>query len=90
MGYVELLPGVMSDAESFPGDEALLVTQGRLNVYLPETYDWFELNAKDSLFLPEGVSHQYCNMSDAPADLFYRSASLPVSSKGLPAHCYLK
>jgi gentisate 1,2-dioxygenase len=74
VGYVELLPGVMSDPETHPGDQALFVTRGRLNVYLPETYDWFELHPKDSLFIPEGVSHQYCNMSDSSAEFFFTVA----------------
>jgi gentisate 1,2-dioxygenase len=74
VGYIELLPGVMSDPEMHPGDQALFVTHGRLNVYLPETYDWFELHSKDSLFIPEGTSHQYCNMSDAPAEFFFTVA----------------
>jgi quercetin dioxygenase-like cupin family protein len=32
---------------------------GRLNVHLPRTGDWFELNELDCLFLPEGTEHEY-------------------------------
>jgi quercetin dioxygenase-like cupin family protein len=70
-GYRELLPATQSDSEVHPGDEALLVTRGRLNVYLPESYEWFEVHPKDSLFIPEGISHQYCNMSDTPVEFFF-------------------
>jgi gentisate 1,2-dioxygenase len=73
-GTIDLLPGKMSDRESHPGDEAIFVTRGRLNVYLPDTYDWFELHPQDSLFIPEGVNHQYCNMSDEPLEFFFAVA----------------
>jgi quercetin dioxygenase-like cupin family protein len=73
-GTIELLPGKMSDAETHPGAEALLVRRGRLNVYLPETYDWFELHPLDSMYLPEGVSHQYCSMSHELAEFFFTVA----------------
>lgn len=70
-GHLEILPGKMGDSEAHPGDEALFVIRGRLNVYLPDTYDWFEVNPKDSLYLPEGTRHQYANMSDAPLAFFF-------------------
>jgi quercetin dioxygenase-like cupin family protein len=70
-GIIDLLPGQVVERESHPGDEVLFATQGRLNVYLPESYDWFELHPKDSLFLPEGVTHQYCNYSDQLAQLVF-------------------
>jgi quercetin dioxygenase-like cupin family protein len=74
VGTIDLLPGKMSDAETHPGDEALLVRRGRLNVHLPETYDWFESHPLDSMFIPEGVSHQYCNMTDEPVEFFFTVA----------------
>lgn len=73
-GYVELQPGVMADGETHPGDEALFVTRGRLNVYLPDTYDWIELNPKDSFFIPEGVTHRYCNHTHEMAEFFFTVA----------------
>jgi gentisate 1,2-dioxygenase len=73
-GYIELGIDKMSDSESHLGDEALVVIRGRLNVYLPETYDWFEVQPKDSLFIPEGVQHQYYNMSDQPVEFFFAVA----------------
>ena len=38
----------------------------RLHVYLPDTHDWFEVNPKDCVFLPEGTRHQYWNYGDLP------------------------
>jgi len=70
-GCIELGINKMADSETHPGDEALVVIRGRLNVYLPETYDWFEVQPKDSLFIPEGTPHQYCNMSDEPVEFFF-------------------
>ena len=65
------LPGFLSDGESHPGDEALFVTRGRLNVHLPDSHDWFELKEKDSLFVPEGVTHRYCNYTHEPTEIIF-------------------
>ena len=65
-GVIELRPGTKSEAELHPGDEVLYVTEGRLHVYLPDSYDWFEVHARDSLFLPEGTRHEYWNYGDRP------------------------
>jgi quercetin dioxygenase-like cupin family protein len=73
-GYIELGLNTVSDKESHPGDEALVVTRGRLNVYLPESYSWFEVHPKDSFFIPEGTVHQYYNMSDEPVEFFFAVA----------------
>lgn len=70
-GTVGLLPGRRTEPESHPGDEVLYVTQGRLHVYLPDTYNWFEANTKDSLFLPEGTRHQYWNYGDQPVEFAF-------------------
>ena len=74
VGTINLLPGQMAEPETHPGDQALFVMDGRLNVYLPDTYDWFEVHPRDSLFLPEGTRHQYSNMSDAPVKFFFTVA----------------
>ena len=68
---MDILPG---DPESHPGDEALFVTQGRLNIYLPDSDDWYELNRMDCLYLPEGTLHQYENVTDNPAEFFFAVA----------------
>jgi mannose-6-phosphate isomerase-like protein (cupin superfamily) len=73
-GVIDLRPGHMAESEAHPGDEVLFATRGRLNVYLPESYDWFELHPKDCLLLPEGVKHQYANFSDEPAQLVFAVA----------------
>ena len=71
VGYIDLLPGVTSDGEVHPGDEALFVTHGQLNVYLPETYDWFELHPRDSMFIPEGVVHRYFNQTNMKTEFCF-------------------
>lgn len=65
-GVMELRPGSKTGPESHPGDEVLYVTAGRLHVYLPDSYDWFEVHPRDSVFLPEGIRHQYWNYGDQP------------------------
>jgi T5SS/PEP-CTERM-associated repeat protein len=60
-GTFELRPSVMAEVEQHRGDEVLFALEGCLHVYLPETYDWFELHPLDCLYLPEGTPHRYCN-----------------------------
>ncbi len=60
-GTFEIRPSVMTEVEQHPGDEVLFALEGCLHVYLPETFDWFELHPLDCLYLPEGTPHQYRN-----------------------------
>jgi mannose-6-phosphate isomerase-like protein (cupin superfamily) len=60
-GVFDLRPSVMSDSESHGGDEVLFVLKGSMNVYLPNSFDWFEVHPLDCLYLPEGTRHQYAN-----------------------------
>lgn len=60
-GTFSVRPAVMSEAERHAGDEVLFVTEGCLHVYLPDSYDWFEMHPLDCLYLPEGTAHRYCN-----------------------------
>lgn len=71
MGLLSLLPGGATDPETHPGDEVVVVTEGRVNVHLPDAGGWFELQPRDGFFLPEGVRHQYYNMSDQPAAVVF-------------------
>lgn len=70
-GVMDLLPGVWSEPEAHPGDEVLYVTKGRLHVYLPDSFDWFEVHPHDSMFIPEGTHHQYVNYGDAPVEFAF-------------------
>ena len=54
-GTVDLMAGARSDNRSHPSDKLIFVTSGKLHVYLPATYDWFELDEWDLLHLPPGV-----------------------------------
>jgi quercetin dioxygenase-like cupin family protein len=65
-GSFELRPSIMSDPEVHRGDETVFCLEGVLHVYLPDTFDWFELHPLDCLYLPEGTPHQYANTGSTP------------------------
>lgn len=65
-GTVDLAAGTHSDDRSHPGHKVIFVTAGKLHVYLPESFDWFELDAWDLLYLPPGTVHQYWNYTETP------------------------
>ena len=71
MGQVTLLPGINTDVEAHGGDEVAVVTEGRINVRLPDTGGWFELSERDGFFTPQGTRHQYYNMSDKTATIVF-------------------
>lgn len=62
-GSVDLIGGARSENRSHSGDKVIFVTQGTLHVYLPDTFDWFELGEWDLLYLPPNTQHQYWNYS---------------------------
>jgi quercetin dioxygenase-like cupin family protein len=69
VGKASLIPGKPTHAETHAGDESLYVTEGTLNIHLPE-FDgqrWHELNPGDGFYLPAGTPHRYFNMTDKPA-----------------------
>jgi len=63
-GTFALRGGSKSEPERHPGDEVVFALNGRLNVHLPESGDWFELNRLDCLYLPEGTVHEYWSYAD--------------------------
>lgn len=65
-GTVDLMAGARSDDRTHPSDKIIFVTAGKLHVYLPETFDWFELDEWDMLYLPPKTRHQYWNYTDQP------------------------
>jgi quercetin dioxygenase-like cupin family protein len=65
-GTVDLMPGARSDDRNHPSDKIIFVTAGKLHVYLPGSFDWFELDEWDLLYLPPDTPHQYWNYSDRP------------------------
>jgi len=73
VGRMVLLPGQSGDLERHGGDEGLYVLSGTLNILVPdaEGQKWFELHPKDGFFVPEGVSHQYRNMSAEPVEFLF-------------------
>jgi mannose-6-phosphate isomerase-like protein (cupin superfamily) len=66
-GIFDLRPAIMSDPETHGGDETMFALEGTIHVYLPDTYDWFEVYPLDCLYLPEGTRHQYANNGAAVA-----------------------
>lgn len=65
-GTVDLMPGARSENRNHPSDKVIFVTAGKLHVYLPDSYDWFELDEWDLLYLPANTQHQYWNYTDQP------------------------
>jgi mannose-6-phosphate isomerase-like protein (cupin superfamily) len=66
-GDFNLLPATMAEPEQHAGDEVFYALEGCLHVYLPDSFQWFELQPLDCLFMPEGTRHQYCNNGSKPA-----------------------
>lgn len=70
-GVVDLLPGQRGDSRSHAGEKVIFALRGKVNIYLPETFDWFELNPKDALYLPANTPHQFWNYSAEPSSLAF-------------------
>jgi mannose-6-phosphate isomerase-like protein (cupin superfamily) len=72
IGIQTITPNHMSDPETHNGDEILLVLDGRLQVRvagdddIPDSVSHvaYEVNVGDKFFIPEGMEHQYFNLSD--------------------------
>ncbi len=73
VGKVCLRPGQHTDAQAHGGDESLYLLEGTLHVRVPENEGqrWFELAPRDGFYIPEGVPHQYYNMSDRPVEFMF-------------------
>jgi quercetin dioxygenase-like cupin family protein len=84
MGEVRLLPGQRSEVEVHGGDESLYLLEGSLNVRTPENEGqrWFELAPCDGFFVPQGVPHQYYNMTDEPTRLIFGVAPSYLQDAG--------
>jgi len=70
-GSVDLIAGARSDDRSHPSDKIIFTTKGKLHVYLPETFDWFELDEWDVLYLPKNTPHQYWNYTGSPISFVF-------------------
>jgi quercetin dioxygenase-like cupin family protein len=84
-GTIELLPGRRSDVRVHAGDCSGYVTDGRLNLLLPEGVDgsagklWFQVDPDDGFFVPSGTPYQLFNMTDGPVRLLFGVAPTYVS-----------
>jgi mannose-6-phosphate isomerase-like protein (cupin superfamily) len=67
------------------GDCSGYVTEGRLNLLLPEGVDgsagklWFEVDPDDGFYVPGGTPYQLFNMTDRPARLLFGVAPTYLS-----------
>jgi quercetin dioxygenase-like cupin family protein len=76
VGQIELLPGQRTEMHAHGGDESLYLLAGTLHIHLPANsgQSWFELSPRDGFYLPQGVPHQYCNISADPVRLLFAVA----------------
>jgi quercetin dioxygenase-like cupin family protein len=83
-GKLQLLPGRQSDPEVHGGDESLYLLSGTLNIRLPENNGqrWFELRPGDGFYIPEGVPHQYYNMTGQPVEALFGVAPAYAAREG--------
>lgn len=83
VGQMILLPGQRSSPHVHGGDESLYVLKGTLNVRV-EAGGLHELSPADGFYVPEGIPHQYYNLSDAPAELVFGVAPsyFPPTTEG--------
>jgi len=85
VGKVYLRPGQHTDAQAHGGDEGLYLLEGTLNVRIPDNdgQRWFELARRDGFYIPEGVAHQYYNMTDQLVEFIFgvAPAYLPDSAR---------
>ena len=73
VGKIQLLPGQQTDLHAHGGDESLYLLEGSLNVRVPANkgQSWFELKPGDGFYLPQGVPHQYHNISGEPVSFVF-------------------
>ncbi len=71
-GVCTLMPGHRGENRTHPGEKIIFALNGRLNVYLPDTYDWFELHEKDALYLPSNTVHQCWNYGDKETSFAFK------------------
>ena len=72
-GKINLRPGQKSDVYLHSGDKSIYLLEGKLNMHLPENegQKWFELDPCDGFYIPEGIPHQYHNITDHSVDLIF-------------------
>ena len=72
LGIHTILPNKQSDPETHPGDEILLVLEGRMHIIverpdeIPKSVSHlaYEVNVGQKFFIPENLKHQFFNLSD--------------------------
>lgn len=75
-GKLYLPAGHRTDVRVHGGDASLYLLEGTLQVHLPDNPGerMFELTPDDGFYLPQGVSHQFYNLSGDPVRLMFAVA----------------
>lgn len=73
VGKILLLSGQNTDLETHGGDEALYVTEGVINLRVDDGQlpNWFEIKTGDGCYIPQGVAHEYYNISGGQATAIF-------------------
>ena len=71
VGTMSLPGGKKTAVDSHGGDECLYVTEGVLNVHVPDSAQWLELAPGDGFYCPEGVARQYRNLGRKPVEAVF-------------------
>jgi quercetin dioxygenase-like cupin family protein len=71
-GVASLMAGSRSDDRIHNSHKIIFVTEGTLHVYLPDSFDWYELAPWDVLYLPPDTKHQYWNYSSKPVSFAFK------------------
>jgi quercetin dioxygenase-like cupin family protein len=76
-GRIELAGGQRSDTRVHGGDLAGYVTEGRLNLFLPDLdvpgpgNGWFQIGPGDGFFVPAGMAYRVHNMTERPVGFLF-------------------
>ena len=77
-GILTLTKGKISEIECHKGDEVLWVLQGNVQVRAWQGKDddtvfqeCYHLKTNDKFLIPEGYKHQYLNLADGSAKIFF-------------------
>ena len=71
-GRIGLIPGQRTDWQEHGGDEGLYVRSGTVHLRTGgDAPRWFELGPGDGAYVPKGTPHQYHNLGESPAELYF-------------------
>ncbi len=73
VGRARILPGRRSGLRRHAGDVGMFLESGTLFVHVPDSpgTKWFELEARDGFYIPEGYSYEWRSMSSESAEILF-------------------